>query len=107
MLPLFSATSARSWGIGEMADIVPLSAWLAAGAFDRLMILPIPEGVLINVAVVEKGFVLFDPHKGVRYLPFAGAQSLHLRAVERDPGFKRVENVVIPAGLGIRKDLCH
>lgn len=41
MMPLFSATSGRSWGIGEIADIAPLSVWLAAAGFDRLMILPI------------------------------------------------------------------
>lgn len=41
MLPLFSATSSRSWGIGELPDLLPLSAWLSSAGFDRLMILPI------------------------------------------------------------------
>lgn len=41
MLPLFSATSSRSWGIGELPDLVPLAQWMASAAFDRLMILPI------------------------------------------------------------------
>jgi 4-alpha-glucanotransferase len=41
MLPLFSATSSRSWGIGELPDLVPLSSWLTSAGFDRLMILPI------------------------------------------------------------------
>jgi 4-alpha-glucanotransferase len=41
MLPLFSATSSRSWGIGELPDLVPLARWMASGGFDRLMILPI------------------------------------------------------------------
>ena len=41
MLPLFSATSSRSWGIGELPDLVPLARWMATGGFDRLMILPI------------------------------------------------------------------
>jgi 4-alpha-glucanotransferase len=41
MLPLFSAPSSRSWGLGELPDLVPLSAWLASAGFDRLMILPI------------------------------------------------------------------
>src|SRR6187402_111086 len=41
MTPLFSATSSRSWGIGELPDLVPLSAWLSSAGFDRLMILPI------------------------------------------------------------------
>jgi 4-alpha-glucanotransferase len=41
MLPLFSATSSRSWGIGELPDLVPLARWMATARFDRLMILPI------------------------------------------------------------------
>jgi len=41
MLPLFSATSSRSWGIGELPDVVPLARWLAQAGFDRLMVLPL------------------------------------------------------------------
>jgi 4-alpha-glucanotransferase len=41
MAPLFSLTSSRSWGIGELPDLVPTAAWLASAGFDRLMILPI------------------------------------------------------------------
>ena len=46
-LPLFSAVSTTSWGLGELPDLAPLSRWLAAGGFDRLMLLPLgtmPEG---------------------------------------------------------------
>ena len=41
LAPLFSVPSSVSWGIGELADIEPLSVWLARGGFDRLMLLPI------------------------------------------------------------------
>ncbi|MFI5177581.1 MAG: 4-alpha-glucanotransferase [Vicinamibacterales bacterium] len=41
ILPLFSAASSASWGLGELRDLDPLSVWLAAGGFDRLMILPL------------------------------------------------------------------
>ena len=41
IVPLFSATSTRSWGIGELTDLAPLAAWLAGAGFDRLMLLPI------------------------------------------------------------------
>jgi len=47
ILPLFSAVSTSSWGLGELADLAPLSWWLAAAGFDRLMLLPlgtVPEG---------------------------------------------------------------
>ena len=41
ILPLFSAASARSWGIGELADLDALSVWLEAAGCDRLMLLPL------------------------------------------------------------------
>jgi len=40
-LPLFSARSTSSWGIGELPDLEPLADWLAAAGFDRLLLLPI------------------------------------------------------------------
>jgi 4-alpha-glucanotransferase len=40
IVPLFSVTSTRSWGIGELLDLAPLSTWLVAAGFDRLMLLP-------------------------------------------------------------------
>lgn len=43
VLPLFSATSDRSWGIGEILDLVPLCAWLRQAGFDVLQLLPINE----------------------------------------------------------------
>ncbi len=41
LLPLFSATSTASWGIGELPDLGPLAAWIERCGGDRLMILPI------------------------------------------------------------------
>ena len=41
MLPLFSAPSSRSWGIGELPDLALLADWLASAGCDRLMLLPI------------------------------------------------------------------
>ena len=46
-VPLFSARSSTSWGIGELRDFAPLSNWLADAGFSRLMLLPlgtIPDG---------------------------------------------------------------
>jgi 4-alpha-glucanotransferase len=40
-LPLFSAPSSSSWGIGEIADLVPLSSWLQRAGISRLLLLPI------------------------------------------------------------------
>ena len=43
LVPLSSAPSRRSWGIGELADLPPLCAWLARAGFDFLQILPLNE----------------------------------------------------------------
>ena len=41
LVPLFSAASSRSWGLGELPDLLALSQWLASGGFDRLLLLPL------------------------------------------------------------------
>jgi len=41
LVPLFSAASSASWGIGELPDAAALAAWIARCGGDRLMILPI------------------------------------------------------------------
>lgn len=41
ILPLCSAPSSASWGLGELRDLEPLSAWLSSAGFDRLMLLPL------------------------------------------------------------------
>jgi len=43
LVPLFSIPSTRSWGIGEIADIPLLAAWLRAAHQDLLQLLPINE----------------------------------------------------------------
>jgi 4-alpha-glucanotransferase len=43
VVPLFALRSARGWGIGEIGDLGPLSAWLAAAGHRRLQLLPVFE----------------------------------------------------------------
>ena len=43
LLPLFSFPSSASWGIGEMADLVPMAAWLAGAGQGVLQLLPVSE----------------------------------------------------------------
>ena len=43
LLPLFSAPTSRSWGIGEIADLVPLCGWLRHAGCDLLLLLPVNE----------------------------------------------------------------
>jgi 4-alpha-glucanotransferase len=41
IVPLFAAWSSDSWGIGELPDLVPLSAWMQSGGLRRLLLLPL------------------------------------------------------------------
>src|SRR5471032_1567282 len=41
LLPLFSAPSSRSWGVGECADVPHVAEWLAGAGFDGWMLLPL------------------------------------------------------------------
>lgn len=43
MVPLFSLRSSQSWGIGEIADIQHMAAWLRSAGLDMLQILPVNE----------------------------------------------------------------
>ncbi|OFW28396.1 MAG: 4-alpha-glucanotransferase [Acidobacteria bacterium RIFCSPLOWO2_12_FULL_65_11] len=43
LIPLFSFPSSTSWGIGDIGDLVPMTAWLAAAGQRVLQILPINE----------------------------------------------------------------
>jgi 4-alpha-glucanotransferase len=40
-LPLSSMPGSRSWGIGEIVDLVPMGRWLQAAGCDALMLLPV------------------------------------------------------------------
>jgi 4-alpha-glucanotransferase len=43
LIPLFSCPSTASWGIGDIADLEPLTAWLAAAGQRILQLLPLNE----------------------------------------------------------------
>src|SRR5688572_8378409 len=43
LIPLFSCPSSTSWGIGDIGDLVPVTAWLAGGGQRVLQLLPINE----------------------------------------------------------------
>src|SRR5215216_4525714 len=43
LIPLFSSPSSRSWGIGDIGDIAPLTAWLSAAGQHLLQLLPLNE----------------------------------------------------------------
>src|SRR6185312_34725 len=43
LVPLFSIPSRRSWGIGEIPDLVPLARWLQSTGLDFVQLLPVNE----------------------------------------------------------------
>ena len=43
LIPLFSCPSSASWGIGDIGDIEPMTAWLASAGQRVLQILPLNE----------------------------------------------------------------
>ena len=43
LIPLFSCPSTASWGIGEIGDIEPVTAWLAGAGQRMLQLLPLNE----------------------------------------------------------------
>ena len=43
LIPLFSCPSTASWGIGEIADLAPTTAWLARAGQRALQLLPLNE----------------------------------------------------------------
>jgi len=43
IVPLFSCASTRSWGIGEIPDLVPMAAWMRAAGLRTWQLLPINE----------------------------------------------------------------
>ncbi len=43
LIPLFSCPSTTSWGIGEIGDLSPVTAWLAAAGQSVLQLLPLNE----------------------------------------------------------------
>ena len=43
LIPLFSCHTSASWGIGDIADIAPVTGWLAGAGLRALQLLPINE----------------------------------------------------------------
>jgi len=43
LVPLFSIPSRRSWGIGEIPDLIPLARWLQSAGLDFVQLLPVNE----------------------------------------------------------------
>ena len=71
------------------------------------MILDISVAVFIDMRVVEKHFVLLNACERITDLSLAGAQRLHLRALQHDPGLEHFEHMIIAARFWIADDVGH
>ena len=68
LVPLFSIPSARSWGIGEIADVEPMCRWLEAAGQRVLQLLPINEMPLgetspysaLSAMAIDPQFIAID-----------------------------------------------
>src|SRR3979411_716649 len=43
LIPLFSCPSSASWGIGDIGDVPPVTAWMAGAGRRILQLLPLNE----------------------------------------------------------------
>jgi hypothetical protein len=72
-----------------------------------LMILDVAVGVFVDVSIVKKNFIVFDPGKCIADLPLPRAERLDFCAVQDDPGLERFEDVILVPGFGIGQDVSH
>jgi 4-alpha-glucanotransferase len=97
LIPLFSAPSTRSWGLGEFGDVEPLSAWLAHAGFDRLMLLPIgPLDGLVTSPYSAMSSMAIDPI----YISLDASEDFRLaggRSVLSEDARHRLEGAVASA----------
>ena len=77
---------------------------------------PVPQrnmelvtGLLVgaDVAVVEPELALVDAGVGLADVDLAGADGLHLGALELDPGLVFVRDMVVASGFAISGDIAH
>jgi hypothetical protein len=72
-----------------------------------LMIEEVAMAVFVDVGVKEPDFPVVNPCEGIPDLPLAGPQRFHLGSFEDDPGFKGLQDMIIPAGFGVGHDVAH
>jgi len=76
LLPLFSARSSRSWGIGDIADLSRLGPWLRAAGLRMLQVLPVNDMATgqtspysaLSAMAIEPLYIAIDDVDDVRAL---------------------------------------
>jgi 4-alpha-glucanotransferase len=88
LVPLFSIPSSRSWGIGEIADIVPMARWLDGAGQRVLQLLPInemPPGEMspysaLSAMAIDPQFIAMHPLEDFAAIGGEAALEADLRA---------------------------
>jgi 4-alpha-glucanotransferase len=88
LVPLFSLTSSRSWGIGEIGDIAEVARWLESGGQKLLQLLPInetPPGTpspysALSAMAIDPQFITMDQVEDFAELGGEAALEPELRA---------------------------
>lgn len=76
LLPLFSARSSQSWGIGEIGDLERLAPWLRAAGLTALQVLPVNDMATgqispysaLSAMAIDPIFLSLDAIPGVQAL---------------------------------------
>jgi len=86
----------------EFADFGFVEEQLAPGF--GIVVDPVAKGVFLDMGVVEPHFHVFDTCERVPDDAFAVSKGFDFRAMQHDPGFEQLYDMVIPARLGITGD---
>src|SRR5688572_4356275 len=118
LVPLFSIPSTRSWGIGEIADIAPLTRWLGDAGQCLLQLLPInemPPGErspysALSAMAIDPQFISidamedFDATGGEVSLSSAAREQLDAARVSPKIDYDTVRAL---KGHALRRSFCH
>jgi 4-alpha-glucanotransferase len=110
LVPLFSIPSTRSWGIGEIADIPLLAAWLRAAHQDLLQLLPInemavgqtsPYSALTAMAIDP---IYISVHAMEDFAAAGGGRAMSVDWRDRLDAAKRAPTVDYPLARGVKDE---
>ena len=101
LLPLFSARSTRSWGIGDIADLARLGPWLRASGFRLLQVLPVNDMATgqtspysaLSAMAIESLYIALDDVPDVQAL---GDAAFPPGVVTREPRWTRCPSCRTP-----------
>lgn len=89
----------------EPSDLAPVQEQFAWGLGD--VVVDVAVGILVDVGAVKPCLTLLDPGEGLADLAAAGPEGFDLGSTQDESCLKGFEDLVVPTGLGILKDVRH